>query len=89
MNKTEIEDLCNKNNLNCKFTYKENEQENDICINQSKKAGSNITKEKEITITLSKQINASKPKDNKKEKTKDNKKNEYKKDNSILDMFGI
>ena len=41
------------------------------------------------TITLSKQINALKPKDNNKEKTKNNKENEYKKDNSILDMFGI
>lgn len=89
MNKIEIDALCNKNNLNCKFTYKENEQENDICINQSIKAGSNITKYKEITLTLSKQIDISKPKDNNKEKTKDNKENEYKKDNSILDMFGI
>lgn len=52
--KTEAEDLCDDNNLECEFIYSSSSEDKDIVINQSMKKGSNVPSGTSITITLSK-----------------------------------
>jgi len=52
--KTEAEDLCDDNNLECEFVYSSSNEDKDVVINQSMKKGSNVPSGTSITITINK-----------------------------------